>query len=412
MRIRRKSNRCLNCASTLDGVYNYCPICGQENNDNNISFGTLFKDFFSNYISLDTRIGRSIVPFFFKPGHLTNKFNEGYRVSFVHPIRLYLIVSLFYFFTFHLLSLAVIEKQEEERIGQKVGLDRIEGIPKKTADRLNEILDDDVIEEINDNLDENNVEAFLKVLDDKTKEKILNKLDSNDLSVFKNAGLNLDSIKKVVPEAITVKIGDKSDSIFLDKDSIFTKKDSPLSVPVSNWDMVEKYKDDREVTSKMLFDSLNHEGASNFKRYLWKQFIRVRKSDNRTLANYVVDNLPIMMLFLLPIFAFLLKVFYRRSKTLYIKHVVHALHIHSFAYLLYGISILLIIYVVEDETAQNWVEFISFVTVSTYVYISFLKVYKQKPFKTLIKFNMIGFIYGFCIMLFFALELFISFLSY
>ncbi len=412
MKIRRKSNRCLNCASTLDGVYNFCPICGQENNNNNISFGTLFRDFFSNYISIDTRIGRSIIPFFFKPGHLTNRFNEGYRVSFIHPIRLYLIVSLFYFFTFHLLSLHIIEKQEEERVGQKIGLDRIEGIPRNTANKLNEILDDDVIEDINDNLDEKDVEEFLALIDEETKEKILEKLDSGDLSIFKQAGLNLDSLKNSSPKALTLNFGNKTDSIFLDKDSIFTKKGSPLEIPIGNWDMVEKYKDDRSVSSKMLFDSLDHEDASNFKKYLWRQYIRVRKSDNRTLANYVVDNLPIMMLFLLPIFAFILKVFYRRNKTLYIKHLVHALHIHSFAYLLYGIAILLVIYVVKNESAQNKIEFLSFILVSTYVYISFLKVYKQKWLKTLIKFNLIGFIYGFCIILFFVLELFISFLSY
>ncbi|MGB3589552.1 MAG: DUF3667 domain-containing protein [Tunicatimonas sp.] len=98
MRIRRKTQQCLNCGLTLNTVYHYCPRCGQENNDNNVSFGTFIKDFFSNYFSLDTRIGRSIKPLFFRPGYLTNRFNEGQRVEYIHPLRLYLVASLLFFF--------------------------------------------------------------------------------------------------------------------------------------------------------------------------------------------------------------------------------------------------------------------------------------------------------------------------
>ena len=104
MRIRRKTVRCLNCGHTLGEVYNYCPHCGQENNDNNVSFGTFIHEFFANYFSFDTRIGRSIWPFFFKPGFLTNQFNEGKRMKYVHPLRLYVIVSIIFFFLASLLT--------------------------------------------------------------------------------------------------------------------------------------------------------------------------------------------------------------------------------------------------------------------------------------------------------------------
>ena len=103
MKIRRKTNCCLNCNHTLSEVYNFCPHCGQENNDNRVSFGTFIGDFFSNYFSFDTRIGRSIQPFFLRPGYLTNQFNEGKRMRFVHPLRLYLVVSVFFFFVATLL---------------------------------------------------------------------------------------------------------------------------------------------------------------------------------------------------------------------------------------------------------------------------------------------------------------------
>lgn len=98
MRTRRKQNACLNCGAELNSVYNYCPLCGQENTDNKVSFKTLITDFFSNYLSFDSRFAKSINPFLFKPGYLTNEFINGHRVSFMHPIRLYLVMSLFYFF--------------------------------------------------------------------------------------------------------------------------------------------------------------------------------------------------------------------------------------------------------------------------------------------------------------------------
>lgn len=414
MRIRRKSNRCLNCESTLDNIYNFCPNCGQENNDNNISFGKLFSEFFTNYIALDTRIGRSFIPFFFKPGNLTNKFNEGFRVSFMHPIRMYLVVSLFYFFAFQLLSNTIIKEQEEKvaKISKQLKLDDIKGVSETTIQKLNNVFDQDLIEEINNNLDEKNLADVIELLDDKTRSKVINALDSAELTVLKKAGFDADSIKNPAKESFVLNFGGKSDSIYIEGDSVFTKKSSSSQQSISNWNIVEKYKDDRKITDRMLFDSLNNENSSDFEAHFWNQYIRVRRSDKRTLVNYIVDNLPIMMLFLLPIFALILKVFYRRNKILYIKHVVHALHLHSFAYIIYGITILLVVYVVKDDGTQNWVEFLSFVIVSTYTFISFLKVYKQRIFKTLIKFNMVGFIYSFCIFLFFAVELFLSFIFY
>ena len=53
---RRKEDHCLNCKTEYDRESNYCPNCGQENNHNRASFGTLVMDFFHNYFSLDNTI--------------------------------------------------------------------------------------------------------------------------------------------------------------------------------------------------------------------------------------------------------------------------------------------------------------------------------------------------------------------
>ncbi|MGB3464344.1 MAG: DUF3667 domain-containing protein [Cyclobacteriaceae bacterium] len=82
----------------IDEVYNFCPNCGQENTNRNVNFKDLVREFFNNYFSFDSKFGRSFKPFFLRPGKLTNEFIRGRRVNYANPIRLYLILSLFFFF--------------------------------------------------------------------------------------------------------------------------------------------------------------------------------------------------------------------------------------------------------------------------------------------------------------------------
>ncbi len=89
---------CLHCGYKLAYVYIHCPNCVQDNSDNRVSCKPPVGDFFNNYLGVDSRMGRSLRPFLRRPGKLTKDFAEGKRVSFMHPIRLYLVLSLFYFF--------------------------------------------------------------------------------------------------------------------------------------------------------------------------------------------------------------------------------------------------------------------------------------------------------------------------
>lgn len=100
MKNRRKHSLCLNCHHSLQASDNYCPNCGQENTDNEISIGLLLREITSNFFSLDSRFGRTLRPFLFSPGKITNAFIEGKRVTYANPIRWYLVISLFHFFFF------------------------------------------------------------------------------------------------------------------------------------------------------------------------------------------------------------------------------------------------------------------------------------------------------------------------
>ena len=152
----------------------------------------------------------------------------------------------------------------------------------------------------------------------------------------------------------------------------------------------------------------------------FNQQVRKVFENDEGFKGFVLGNLPLMMFILIPLFAGVLKFIYVRRKHLYIKHVIHALHVHAFAYFVYGIALLILFKLITPEVFPNidhaqWrgiLAFIFFVGVSTYVFVSFKKVYQQHWFKTLLKFNIVGIIYGFFLNTFFAIELFISFWYY
>lgn len=95
---RRKFTQCPNCGYTFEEVNNYCPNCGQENHDLNVPVKHLVWEFLEGTIHYDTKAWRTIKYLLFRPGLLTEKFNIGQRASYVPPFRLYVFVSIVFFF--------------------------------------------------------------------------------------------------------------------------------------------------------------------------------------------------------------------------------------------------------------------------------------------------------------------------
>ena len=300
MKIRRKTNCCLNCNHTLSEVYNYCPHCGQENNDHRVSFATFIGDFFSNYFSFDTRIGRSIKPLFLQPGFLTNQFNEGKRMRFVHPLRLYLIVSLFFFFVATLL--------------------------------------------VQRNLEE----------------------------------------VSLVPDS---EIGDGS-----------IEEDSTV---ISGWNQILMILRDASLSDQQALDSLRQSGIniqSNLENQgvmnrLFHQFRKVVNNDVSVFGAYLMQNLPVMMFIVLPLLALVIKLFYIRRSFLYVHHLVHVLHLHAFAFLVVGLYIIALMILGATDIVPEWVNNAVVLLLLGYSFLSFLKVYRQRLLKTLLKFFLLANVY-------------------
>ncbi|MCA6075350.1 DUF3667 domain-containing protein [Fulvivirga sedimenti] len=407
MKIRRKQNNCLNCGASLDSVYNFCPICGQENNDNNVSFGTLINDFFSNYFAFDSRFAKSAVPFLFKPGFLTNRYMEGKRMTYAHPLRVYLIVSLFYFFVCTLVVKDMLQQTSEfqKSVEDTANLSFLD---KNEQEILKETLSAKSMEDVLQEMDESG-EADYKTLSRAIREnttaeeraELQNKLNSFMFDSLLFNPLDSSAIKKIdisgdgAPIRTSVSL-DTSTSFFL----------------FDQFDQVYKMSKNEELTEEEIIDSLSTEPITGFERYAATQGIKIMRAEREQVGAFIVKNLPIMMLILIPIFAAILKLLYIRRPFLYINHIIHGFHLHSFAYFIYGITLIFTYFVIKNDGVSMFINFLIFVLVTTYAYLSFLRVYKQGWFKTLVKFNMVGFIYLILITTFFILEMIASFMMY
>lgn len=323
MKIRRKSHQCLNCGAQINEVYNYCPRCGQENNDNNISFGLLFREFFSNYFSLDSRFGRSIKPFLIQPGTLTNAFNEGKRVRFAHPVRLYLVISLIHFTTF-----SFIQTQENEEGGN---------------------------------------ETFIDLMQED----------------------QADSLLAIHPDSI---------QFDPEEDFMLSERDFAL---------IKKMYDEKH-TSKEILDSLHVEDRSFWDRLAIRRIVRLSNTTQEQINNAIIGNIPVMMFIILPLYALLLKIFYRK-KGLYIQHLIHSFHIHSFTFIALTIGWL---FILSLSLPEEEVLFFVFIGLSIYIYFSLIRVYRQKYLKTLLKLFLMGTAYFMLLTTALIIETLISLMIY
>src|SRR5206468_6276658 len=98
---RRKIQRppitdCENCGAQLQG--HWCAKCGQPAIDYRRSFRHVIADLLNEFLNWDSKVFATIGLLLVRPWRLTNQFLAGHRVRYVHPLRLYLLASILFFF--------------------------------------------------------------------------------------------------------------------------------------------------------------------------------------------------------------------------------------------------------------------------------------------------------------------------
>lgn len=338
-RKKNKTSHCLNCGLEFQSINNYCPQCGQENDDKRKSLRSFIRDFWDDLLQIDNNFFRSIIPFLFKPGKLTNEYNAGRRRYYVAPIRMYLVFSFLYFFM-------IAFEIKKNTAGASDFQDKSFAEMVKDDTKKTKIKSDTVVRNV-DALKEN-VKNWQKKKNEKSKAQTSKDSSKNKTNVgFRFNGIYLRNIS--LNTLIKMSQSGKTEDQILDS----------LKVKKGFWSRLEL-----------------------------RQMLRLSHATPAMILQSIMEKIPIMMFFLLPLFAFFLKLIYIRSRRYYVEHLIFTLHLQSFSFFVF--IFLLIFYELFETFYDGSVLLICLSLLTFYAYKSFRNVYKQNRFKTLVKMFILG----------------------
>ena len=322
---------CENCGAPMAGPF--CAQCGQAAIDYRRSFRHIIVDVLDSFLNWDSKFFATIGWLIARPWHLTNQFLAGRRVRYVHPLRLYLLVSILFFFVVNYWAKS------------------IHADPSKlsAADRA------DIAAELNDPDIPPAVKARIRAA--------------------------LDAKGRTPPEAQT---SPSPQTAVTPQPSVIASP-PPVTSPSPPGDF----------GPMVQFDKPPSTGFEKWLEQRAKEKMGEHGSKMALFIATLVSNLPYMMFCCIPLFAFVLKLLYVRKRVFYIDHLVYALHIHSFAYLAIMLIVLITLGLNRSIPGAfaGWIIAALWITFTVQVFMSIRRVYRQGWFFTVFKFFLGGFAY-------------------
>ena len=323
---------CENCGALLTG--RWCSQCGQAAIDYRRSFRHVIVDVLDSFLNWDSKFFATIGWLIARPWHLTNQFLAGRRVPYVHPLRLYLLVSILFFFVINYWAKS------------------IHADPSKLSadDRA------DIAAELND-----------PDIPPAVKARIRGALEAKG---------------RTQPEAQT---SPSPQTAVTPQPSVIGSPAPSVTSPSPSGDFRPLVQFDKPPSDK-------------FEKWLEQRAKEKMGEHGSKMALFITtlfSNLPYMMLCCIPLFALVLKVLYVRKRVFYIDHLVYALHIHSFAYLAIMLIVLITIGLNRSipGTFAGWIIAALWITFAAQIFLSIRRVYRQGWFFTVFKFFAGGFAY-------------------
>ncbi len=133
-------------------------------------------------------------------------------------------------------------------------------------------------------------------------------------------------------------------------------------------------------------ESIN--GKSYFERHIQENVAQAKKNP-LALIQKVLKQLPLSLLVLLPVYAFFVKLFFRKKSPYLVEHFVHLLHIHAFIFLV-GAIFSFVGILGFRHALLNWIAFLAIII---YIFISLKRVYQEKTGRLLVKWFFLAMIY-------------------
>ena len=97
------TSNCTNCSKPLPGQAEFCPACGQSIKVIKRPWREVFGELVVELFDFDGRMLRSLRYLLTRPGFLTHEYVSGRRLSYTSPVRMYLLISLVFFFVLPLI---------------------------------------------------------------------------------------------------------------------------------------------------------------------------------------------------------------------------------------------------------------------------------------------------------------------
>ncbi len=332
---------CKNCEQNFNINYEFCPYCGQEAKDK-LTVGVLFKNTISNYFSVDARFFKSFLPLLLKPGYLAKTFVEGKRLLYLHPAKLYLFISVVFFF---LMSVLIV----------KNNVSNIDRAIKNAT--VKPYVPDSLKTEATKALDSIKIDSILRPL----KAKGMVGLDEAQIKA-------LDSI-------IKSKTSSDSERNQLDFGYNSKKVDSLIAIGAN----------EQEIFQAM---GMN-EDANALTRKFYAQTLKFHKNrSGGQIFQAIYDTIPIALFVLLPIFAFILKLFYYNSGS-YAHHLVFSFYFFSFLFTVFSITLITNYFV----NIPGWLDVLIVLSTFFYLVIGVKNFYERGFVSSFVKSGVISFLY-------------------
>jgi hypothetical protein len=345
----RRLTHCENCGAPLQG--HWCGQCGQAAVDYRRSFRHVIADVLESFLSWDSKFFATIALLIFKPWRLTNEFLAGKRVRHVHPLRLYLLASILFFFAVNYGARDL--RFEPGKLNPK---DRAE------------------------------LEADLKKAD-----------------LPPAAREELEAMLREAPPS-------PAGSPLTDVPSPSPNAASPSPVPSTD-KQTKKYGKVGERPF-VVFDS-GDKSSTPFEHWIEARAKEKMGEHGTKMGLFITtlfSNLPYMMLCCIPLFAFVLKILYIRRHIFYIDHLIYALHIHTFAYV--GIMLIVLATIGLNRTAPGpiagWIIALLWIAFVVQIFLSIRRVYRQGWFISIFKFFFGGFVYLIVLVVALAVTFFVT----
>jgi hypothetical protein len=313
---------CENCGATMTGPF--CAQCGQHAVDYRRSFRHVIVDILDSFLNWDSKFFATIGLLIVKPWWLTNEFLAGRRVRYLHPLRLYLLASILFFFAVNYGAKGL--RFDSSKLG-----------PKNRAEIEADLKNEDLPPEARAKL-----------------QKLL--LEPSPPPESSPPATPSPSVAPASPAPQTEMqhFGPVTDRPFVVFDA-----DEKSSTPFERWlEARAKEKMGEHGTKMGLFIST------------------------------LFSNLPYMMLCCIPLFAFVLKILYLRRHTFYIDHLIYALHIHTFAYTGIMLIVLATMGLnrVLPSAIGGWMIALLWIGFVMQIFLSIRYVYRQGWFISIVKF--------------------------